>query len=191
MSVALVVPFIFFQAFVIPTSTMENTLLIGDHILVRSFPRPNLGRGDMIAFLYPADRAQSFIKRVIGVPGDHIRIVGKVVYRNGAVLKEPYAVHKTGYVEPYRDNFPSEPTLPLERGGVEMLQNHVVGGEVVVPDGKYFVLGDNRDASWDSRYWGFVGFGDLIGKPVLIYDSEDQPTGGSHRVRWRRLFKLL
>jgi signal peptidase I len=136
------------------------------------------------------------VKRVFGVPGDHIRVAGKIVYRNGAALKQPYAVHKTDYVDSYRDNFPSEPNNPFTDAAREMLKNQVVNGELVVPDGKYFVLGDNRDMSLDSRYWGFVGSGDLIGKPLLIYDSANQEllsgkSTGSHRVRWNRLLKIL
>jgi signal peptidase I len=93
---------------------MEDTLLIGDRILVQRFPKPSLTRGDMIVFVYPIDRRQTFVKRVIGVPGDQIRIIDKTVHRNGAALKEPYAVHKTNYVDSYRDNFPSEPgVVPL------------------------------------------------------------------------------
>jgi signal peptidase I len=179
----------FVQAFVVPTPTMEDTLLAGDRILVQRFPQPHLMRGDLIVFRYPIDPRQTFVKRVIGIPGDRIRISGKVVYRNDAVLKEPYAAHKTDYIDPYRDNFPSEPNTPLPDAAMDMLKNHVSNGEVVVPDGKYFVLGDNRDRSLDSRYWGFIDSGHLIGKPLLIYDSEEQ-TDGRH-VRWSRILKLL
>ena len=189
-SILFAAPLLFVQAFLIPTGTMEDTLLIGDRILVRRLPQPTLARGDMIAFIYPVDRSQSFVKRIVGIPGDRIKIAGKVVYRNGVEVKEPYAVHKTGYMDSYRDNFPSEPNIKVERGAVEMLQNNVTAGEVVVPDGRYFVLGDNRDNSWDSRYWGFISPGDVIGKPLLIYDSEEQATG-ARRIRWERLFKVL
>jgi signal peptidase I len=192
-------PLFFVQAFVIPTGAMEDTLLIGDRILVRRFPRPSPGRGDMIVFVYPIDRRQTFVKRVIGIPGDRIRIVGKVVYRNETALTEPYVVHKTEYVDSYRDNFPSEPDSRLASAAREMLDKHIVNGEVVVPEGKYFVLGDNRDNSLDSRYWGFVGSAGVIGKPLLIYESEYQEAGdlphgkpaGPRRVRWGRLLKLL
>ena len=187
-------PVFFVQAFVIPTGTMEDTLLIGDRVLVQRFPRPHPVRGDMIVFLYPIDRRQTYVKRVIGVPGDRIRISGKVVYRNGAALDEPYATHKTVYEDAYRDNFPREPNVPLYSAAQEMLRKHVLNGEVVVPEGEYFVLGDNRDLSLDSRYWGFIGAGDLIGKPLMIYDSEDPPVGktaGRGRIRWGRFFKFL
>lgn len=191
-------PFFFVRPYVVPTGTMEDTLLIGDRILVQHFPKPSLGRGDMIVFVYPIDRHQTFVKRIIGVSGDHIRISRKVVYRNGAALKEPYAVHKTDYEDRYRDDFPSEPNTPPYPAAQLMLKG-VVNGEVIVPDGNYFVLGDNRDSSLDSRYWGFVSAGDVIGRPLLIYDSADQPTEDlmkgelftPRRVRWARLFKLL
>ena len=178
----------FVQAFVVPTATMEDTLLAGDRVLVQRFPKPKPARGDMIVFVYPIDRRQTFVKRVIGVPGDRIRISNKIVYRNGAALGEPYAVHKTDYVDAYRDNFPGQPDIPLYSPAEEMLKRHVVNGEVVVPDGEYFVLGDNRDLSLDSRYWGFIDVDDLIGRPLLIYDSEDPSSG--RRVRWGRLFQL-
>jgi signal peptidase I len=182
-------PILFVQPFVVPTATMENTLLAGDRVLVQRFPSPQPARGDLIVFTYPIDRRQTFVKRIIGVPGDRIRIANKIVYRNGGVIDEPYAVHKTDYVDAYRDNFPSEPDASLYAPAGEMLRKHTSNGEVVVPEGEYFVLGDNRDLSLDSRYWGFIGSADLIGKPLLIYDSEEQ-SGGS-RIRWRRFLKVL
>ncbi len=181
-----IVPPLFMQAFVIPTSTMEDTLLIGDRILVRSFPKPTVARGDIIVFRYPVDRRQTFVKRVIGVPGDRIRIREKAVYRNGAALKEPYAVHKTEYTDSYRDNFPSEPSGPYADAALDMLSKHVVNGDIVVPGGSYFVLGDNRDSSLDSRYWGFVPFDDVIGEPILIYDSPGSGIGHCDRRKAQR-----
>jgi len=148
-------PVFFVQVLTIATGAMENTLLVGDHVLVQRLPKPKPAHGDLIVFTDPIDRRRRLVMRVIGAPGDRIRISGDVVYRNG----EPHAVHD------------------------------IANDELVVPEGKYFVLGDNREHSVDSRNWGFVDAGDLIGKPLLIYDSEDQ-TGG-HRVRWSRLFKLL
>jgi signal peptidase I len=191
-------PMIFVQAFIIPTGAMEDTLLIGDRILVRRFPKPRVARGDLIVFVYPIDRGQTLTKRVIGVSGDRVKIVEKTVYVNGAALKEPYVVHKSPYRDSYRDNLPSEPASPSAEAAREMLKNNVVNGEVVVPKGKYFVLGDNRDNSLDSRYWGFVGSGDLIGKALLIYDSEEVSTDSVPvgnviypRRRWSRFFKPL
>jgi len=102
-------PFFLFRAFIIPTGAMEDTLLIGDRIFVQPKQVLNPKRGDIVVLIYPVDRRQSFIMRVIGVPGDRIRISDKVVYVNGAPQTEPYATHKTEYVDSYRDNFPSNP----------------------------------------------------------------------------------
>ncbi|HVV44644.1 MAG TPA: signal peptidase I, partial [Bryobacteraceae bacterium] len=197
-SLATTVPLIFFQILVVPTGMMADTLLPGDRILVLHFPKPHPGRGDVIIFHYPIDRRQMYVDRVIGLPGDRIRISGKTVYRNGAALREPYAVHKTTYTDAYRDNFPAKPAVTLYDSEREMLAKDVVNGELVVPAGKYFVLGDNRDLALDSRFWGFVDSGDLIGQALLIYDSEEPAAGttgaaagATHHVRWNRLFKLL
>ena len=201
-SVLTTAPLIFIQAFVIPNGSMENTLLIGDRIVAQRFPKPSPMRGDLIIFAYPIDRDQTMIKRIVGIPGDRIRISKTVVYRNGVALEELYTVHKNAYPDFYRDNFPSEPEADarfIADAAREMLKSNVVNGEVVVPAGKYFVLGDNRDNSFDSRYWGFISSRDVIGKPLLIYDSVDQTTedvtngkqAGPHRRRWGRLFKFI
>jgi signal peptidase I len=203
---AFTVPLLFVRAYNTPTGSMENTLLIGDRILVRVFPRPTPKRGDLVVFRFPPDRKQLSIKRVIGVPGDRLRMKDRVVYLNGVALTEPYVIRQFP-VDVYRDNLPSglsdralESTPGLLAAKTEMLQHHVVNGEVVVPAGHYFVLGDNRDNSLDSRYWGFVAQSDVIGKPFLIYDSDttnDLNPGFGHRkkqgthTRWDRLFRPL
>jgi signal peptidase I len=210
------------QAYVIPTSSMEDTLLIGDHVWVdkvayappgrfteRFLPYTPLRRGDIIVFRPPIDTSDPYVKRVIGVPGDRIRVVNKQVHLNGKPLQEPYKFHKTDYVDPYRDNFPSTPNAPLYPGAIDMLKNHVVDGEVVVPPGHYFAMGDNRDHSLDSRYWGFVSRERIIGKPVIIWWSYDAPTerlqsmipSADHvfdlatnffrKTRWSRTFQLV
>lgn len=210
------------QAFVIPTGSMEDTLLIGDHLLVDKLayapsgpiskyilPYTEPKRGDIIVFRYPTDISQTFVKRCMGVPGDHIHIVNKQVYLNGHPIEEPYKVHKTDYIDSYRDNFPSDPNVTLERGAIEMLQNHMVDGEIVVPPGMYFAMGDNRDSSWDSRYWGFVPRQNIIGKPLIIYWSFDRPSDQLNtnsisapqildlvlhffsKTRWHREFQLI
>lgn len=210
------------QAFVIPTGSMEDTLLIGDHLLVDKLSYAPIGgfskhvlpydpikHGDIIVFRYPVDIKQTFVKRVIGLPGDRIRIESKQVYRNGVKLNEPYVYHKTDYPDSYRDNFPGLPNLPLPKQGQEMLEKHVVAGELVVPPNNYFAMGDNRDSSWDCRYWGFVPRENIIGKPLIIYWSYDTTTerlasptiGLDHlmdllqnffsKTRWRRTFKLV
>jgi len=210
------------QAFVIPTGSMEDTLLIGDHLLVDKLayappgpvskfllPYEEVKRGDIIVFRYPVDIRQTFVKRCMGVPGDRIRLVNKQVYLNGKKLDEPYVYHKTEYIESYRDNFPSDPNVHLFDPGQDMLDHHVVNGEVVVPPDSYFAMGDNRDSSLDSRYWGFVPRDNIIGKPLIIYWSYDAPTealsnptiGVDHlidlmehfftKTRWSRTFRLV
>lgn len=176
-------------SYVIPTVSMENTLLRGDHLLVDKLtyapagglsryilPYQQIARGDIIVFRWPIDLRQNYVKRVIGVPGDQLRIVNKQVYLNGMLIKEPYAVHKTSYFDSYRDNFPGQPNVRLEAPALEMLEGSVVNGELVVPPDHYFVMGDNRDNSLDSRYWGFVPRANIIGKPLLVYWSYDAPT---------------
>jgi len=210
------------QAFVIPTGSMEDTLLIGDHLLVDKLayappgpiskyilPYTDVKRGDIIVFRYPTDIEQTFVKRCMGVPGDHIKLVDKVVYLNGKPLAEPYKVNKTDYIDSYRDDFPSEPNVTLEPGAIKMLQQNEVNGEIVVPPNMYFAMGDNRDSSWDSRYWGFVPRQNIIGKPLIIYWSYDRPSDQLNtnsitlpqildlfehffsKTRWRRSFMLI
>ena len=210
------------QAFVIPTGSMEDTLLVGDHLLVDKLayapsgpvskyilPYTPVKRGDIIVFRYPVDISQTFVKRCMGVPGDRIRLINKQVYLNGVKLDEPYKVNKTDYIDPYRDNFPSAPNASIYPGAIDMLEHHVVNGEVVVPPGYYFAMGDNRDSSLDSRYWGFVPRENIMGKPLIIYWSYDAPTGDLNtpnvtlghvldlvehffsKTRWRRTFMLI
>lgn len=177
------------QPFVIPSGSMEDTLLIGDHLLVDKLayapggpvskyllPFREVERGDIIVFRYPVDTTQIFVKRAIGIPGDRIRIVNKQLFRNGVAVTEPYAYHKSDLVESYRDNFPDQAFVHLTDRAMEMLEHNVHNGELVVPPNSVFALGDNRDRSLDSRYWGFVPRENIIGKPVLIYWSYDTTT---------------
>ena len=178
------------QAFVIPTGSMEDTLKIGDHLLVDKLayspanriektvlPYEDVKRGDIIVFRYPMDISQTFVKRCIGVPGDRIHLVSKQLWLNGRPVNEPYVFHKSEFFDEYRDNFPSGPApFHIEPGGLRMLAQNLVKGEIVVPAGSYFAMGDNRDESSDSRYWGFVPRGNIIGKPLMIYWSYDAPT---------------
>ena len=210
------------QAFVIPTGSMEDTLLIGDHLLVDKLayappgaiskyvlPYEEVKRGDIIVFRYPVDIKQTFVKRAIGVPGDRLRLEKKQLFLNGHAVNEPYKYHKTEYFDSYRDNFPSEPNVRLYDPAQKMLAENVVNGEVIVPPGHYFAMGDNRDSSLDSRYWGFVPRDNIIGKPLIIYWSYDAPTdrlaspniGVDHlfdiatnffsKTRWKRTAMLI
>ena len=190
-----------FTPYTMPSVSMEETILAGDYLLVEtatwSLGRA-AGRGDLVVFRYPVDRKQTFIKRIAGIPGDRLRIVNKQLYRNGVAVPEPYATHKTAYVDAYRDNFPSETNVALLDSGARMLRDNVRDGEVIVPQGQYFVLGDNRDDSLDSRYFGFVPRGDVLGSPFLIYGSFDlkgeQPPKALPTVfnmRWNRLLRVL
>jgi signal peptidase I len=198
----LIAPWFVLRPYVVSAGSMADTLLPGDYVLTETVSlhlSSPLHRGEIVAIHYPLDRKQIFIKRVVGVPGDRIRMVNKQLFRNGAPVEEPYAVHSTPYMDPYRDNFPSPPTISnLPAPALEMLESQVRDGEVIVPDGKYFVLGDNRDNSLDSRYWGFISKSDLYGRPMLIYGSNDlngkqagtvMPTVFS--TRWNRLLKRL
>jgi len=209
------------QPEVIPTSSMEDNLLVGDHLIVdrlayappgplsrHLLPYEPVKRGDIIVFRYPLNIKEDYVKRVIGVPGDRIHLVNKQVYLNGKKLDEPYKVQKSPYIDPYRDNFPNgDPNINLPPSTLDMLRNHVVTGDVVVPPDHYFAMGDNRDNSADSRYWGFVPRENIKGKPLLVYWSYEAPTEdlvdftASHfvdlalhfftRTRWRRTFMLI
>ncbi len=178
--IALVIRTFIIQPFVIPSGSMENTLLIGDHIFVNKFvygiripfadtrilklrdPR----RGDVIVFKFPKNRSEDFIKRVIGVPGDAVMVRNKQVYVNGMPYHNPHAIHKDPEILPGprspRDNF----------------------GPVRVPANDYFVMGDNRDYSYDSRFWGFVKNSDVLGPAFIKYWSWDKKTW---RIRWERI----
>jgi signal peptidase I len=208
------------QAFIVPTPSMDSTVLVGDHLLVDKLSYAPAGsisryllpytapkRGDIIVFRYPIDISQNYVKRVMGLPGDHIKVVDKVVYLNGKALNEPYTHHISPGLEPYRDNFPSTPWGPVYDRAREMLAQHVVNGELVVPEDSYFAMGDNRDNSLDSRYWGFVPRENIIGKPLVIFWSYDAPTedwvdyNANHfidlalnffkKTRWERTLKLV
>jgi signal peptidase I len=183
--------FLGWNAFVLPTGAMEDTVLAGDHFLVSRFaPKERLFERGEIAFVYPVDPQQRFIKRVVGVPGDRIRIVQKELWRNGERVEERYVTHKTPYFDNYRDGFPSRPNTEMFEPAMDMLNNHVADGEVIVPPDHYFVLGDNRDMSLDSRYWGFLSADRILGKPVAVYWSAERAEGStadSEQIRWERV----
>ncbi|MBW1713771.1 MAG: signal peptidase I [Deltaproteobacteria bacterium] len=172
------------QAFKIPSGSMLPTLRVGDHILVNKFlygikipftdkiliPITEPERGDIVVFVYPVDPSKDYIKRVIGLPGDKVEIIDKKVYINGQALNEPYV------------RFADRIILPK---GVQPRDNF---GPVIVPPGKIFVMGDNRDQSYDSRFWGFVDINQVKGKAFVIYWSWDS---GRFNVRWSRLLNLI
>ncbi len=181
---ALIIRAFIIQAFKIPSGSMEPTLLVGDHILVSKFiygmhipftnhvilPLENPKEGDVVVFEYPKDESIDFIKRAIGLPGDKLQIINKQVYINGKALYEPYAYHGdsdilSANVSP-RDNF----------------------GPIVVPKGEYFMMGDNRDFSNDSRFWGFVKRDLILGKAWVIYFSWNPKT---LHIRWNRFGMLI
>jgi len=173
------------QAFQIPSESMENTLLVGDYLLVNKLcyggsglsdyvmPYQKIARGDIVVFHYPVDPQQHFVKRVIGLPGDRLRMLNKRVLINGKPLEEPYV----RFLEPannlYRDDFPRTdiPAANMEGSWWLQMRKLVEDGELIIPQGHYFVMGDNRDDSQDSRYWGFVPRENIIGRPLLIYWS--------------------
>jgi signal peptidase I len=178
-----------------PTGSMNPTILQGDYFFVQTRFLGAPHRGELVVFRNPANPRDIWIKRVVGVPGDGLRIVDKQLYRNGSAVVEPYVAHETSYIDSFRDNFPSEPPVTLQERALEMLSKDVRNGEVVVPPGQYFVLGDNRDNSLDSRYFGFVPATEIIGRPRLIYASYAVNSERAERTvfntRWNRLFKVL
>ena len=211
------------QAFQIPSQSMMNTLLVGDYLLVNKLcygspaagpslmPYQKISRGDIIVFHYPVDPQQHFVKRVIGLPGDRLRLINKQVWINGKPLIEPYVRFLTPPNRGFRDDFPRLDTL---EGGLEgkwwvEMQKLVEDGQLIIPEGHYFVMGDNRDDSQDSRFWGFVPRENIVGQPLIIYwsvQAQDSPArtfGAKLRyfahalthifqiTRWHRTLRLV
>jgi signal peptidase I len=178
------------QAYKIPSESMEPTLLVGDHLLVNKFifegngawyekllPYRAIRHGDIIIFKFPYEDHPDYVKRVIGIPGDRIRIIDRHVFVNSQELVEHYAVHEQSGGDPIAENFPPlDPysiSIGLRPEWAHEISKYIDGDELVVPSDRYFVLGDNRDDSLDSRYWGFVDRSAVMGEPVLIYWSVD------------------
>jgi signal peptidase I len=201
------------QAFKIPTGSMEQNLLIGDHLLVNKFvfgpartgleqtilPMRDIRRGDVIVFKYPEEPDRDFIKRVVGLPGERIQVRDKRVFVNDAPLDEPYVY----FLEP--------PAVASENAEITSFGVRDWFGPVTVPAGHYFVMGDNRDNSEDSRYWGFLPRENVKGRALMVYwsyaseraDFEEDGLGATlrnlasvaahffTRTRWERLFHLI
>ncbi len=179
------------QPFKIPSGSMKNTLLIGDHILVNKFiygiripftritmiPVKKPERGDIVVFKYPRDPSKDFIKRVVGVAGDRIEIKDKKVYVNGKHNQHDYIIHTDANIIPPGHNGDARDRM----------------AEVTVPEGSIFVMGDNRDESHDSRFWGFVKLDAMVGKAFIIYWSWNGENKGSflNYIRWERVGDLL
>jgi signal peptidase I len=216
------------QAFEIPSSSMEDTLLIGDHVFVNRVqfaPRTHwmgpllaysdIHRGDIVVFLSPMTPGLYVVKRIIGLPGDRIHLRDGVVYRNGQKLEEPSVRHKGPIMfDPYRDNFPAVP--PSDFNGLPeywqlSLPQYIQGEDIVVPPDSYFGMGDNRDVSFDSRFWGFIPQQNVVGRPMFVYWSFETPAGQYEQkevteravnlfhviihffdeTRWRRTLKVV
>ena len=225
--IALFVLAFILQPFLIPSESMERTLLVGDFLLVNKqifapaghagsfarwlLPYRNVERGDIVVFHHP--NPPLLIKRVLGIPGDHIRMLDGRVEVNGAALDEPYAAFEPAGTNPFRDNFParvySDPNINPDwwREMQALTQN----GELVVPAGMYFVLGDNRNHSEDSRFWGLVPRRAIIARPLVIYFSLRRPSTTDVQpapddrlghesalstrlagfARWKRIFRVV
>lgn len=213
------------QPYRIPSGSMEETLLIGDFLLVNKVVFANPGpwkhllayepvkRDDIVVFHYPIDASMYLVKRVIGVPGDELHLHHGLVYLDGGLQREPFALYIPSYANQFRDEFPTptytDPSVS-SRWWMEM-QRNVRHGQLDIPAGHYFVLGDNRNDSLDSRYWGLVPRQNIVGEPFLVYfsvvtASRSEITGlTSDRlahehgwwngvdgaVRWSRMFHVI
>jgi len=214
------------QAFKIPSQSMEPTLLVGDHLLVNKFifggrgnwydavlPYRDVRRGDVIVFKFPFQDHPHYVKRVVGMPGDRIKIVEQHVYINGQPLDDPHAYHDPlAPYDPFLYNFP--PSGPdeflsnMQPEWASQISGHVQNSELLLPPGRFFVMGDNRDHSWDSRYWGFVDGDAIMGRPLVIYwslgtledDGQDRSAPSAffnglihlpERLRWRRMLHTV
>jgi signal peptidase I len=183
LAIALFVRAFVVQAFKIPSESMKPTLLVGDHILVNKFiygiripligkkviPFAEPRKGDIIVFIFPKDRSKDFIKRVIGLPGDKVEVKEHEIYINDRLIADPWGVYSLS--------------------GLMGSKNY---GPQVVPPRSLFVMGDNRDNSEDSRYWGFVPFDDVLGKAFIMYWSWDwRASSLVSKVRWERIGRVI
>jgi signal peptidase I len=214
------------QPFRIPSESMEKTLLVGDFLLVNKavyggpgiwqwlLPYEDVKRDDVIVFHFPLDGSDHVVKRVVAVPGDHIHLQNGIVFLNGQKQSEPFAVFEGGFQDNYRDQFPAKLyTDPgVDTQWWMQLRHDVQNGELVVPPGVFFVLGDNRNHSRDSRYWGFVPRANVVGLPMVVYFSLHEASATDARTlpddrlglekkspldtvmdfaRWSRMFRVI
>jgi signal peptidase I len=212
------------QPFLIPSESMERTLLVGDFLLFNKqvfapastlnrwlMPYHDVARGDIVVFHHP--QPAFLVKRVVGIPGDRLRIENGRVTINGVSLDEPYAAFEPAPPNPFRDNFPARVyTDPqVDPDWWREMQGLTHNGELVIPEGEYFVLGDNRNHSKDSRFWGFVPRQAIVARPLVIYFSVSRPSStdvqqaaddrlGHDRelaarltgfARWKRIFHVV
>src|SRR5438270_2805899 len=184
-----------FQAFKIPTGSMEDNLKVGDHIIVNKFiygpvPQPwlkvfplrDIERGDIIVFRYPLQPETDYVKRVIGLPGDTLMVRDKIIYINGRKLDEPYTIHEDPVV------YPAQQALP------EPYRSRDQYGPYTVPEEHYFAMGDNRDRSSDSRFWGTVPRSMIKGRPFMVYWSykgTPSPPDNSPKERAKELLGVV
>lgn len=178
------------QPMVIPSESMERTLLVGDFLLMNRttlapagiwkglLPYGDVQRGEIVTFHSPLNRNEYLVKRVIGLPGDRLRMDGRRVFINGQPLDERYATFEPTADNPYLESFPArEYSDPgVDPNWWKELQQETQNGELVIPPGEYFMLGDNRNHSRDSRYWGFVSRSQIIARPFVIYFSLVRPS---------------
>ncbi len=199
------------QPFRIPSGSMEPTLQIGDFVLVSKtdfgprapastawgqvenalLPPAGVHRGDLVVFHFPPDPSQHLVKRIVGLPGERVRLHDGRVFINDRPLTETYAMYTPAAPEVFRDEFPNmrEADPNIDPRWWLALRQLSLSGEVTVPPGQYFVLGDNRNNSEDSRYWGFVPQPMIVGRPLLVYfavpNGADAPDAGpGARLRW-------
>lgn len=212
------------QPFRIPSESMEHTLLVGDFLLVnkiayapsgvwnRLLPYRTIHRGDVVVFHFPSNPPEHVVKRVIGLPGDRVHLENGRVWINGSEIDEPYVVFEPAYADDFRDNFPTriytDPGVK-PKWWIEM-RSDVRGRDLEIPAGDYFVMGDNRNYSLDSRYWGFITQDHIVGRPFLIYFSLREPSATDvqspddrlgqkrgalnrieHFARWDRLMQVV
>lgn len=215
------------QAFEIPSGSMEDTLLVGDHVFVdRLTPAPPavyvgplmpyrpIHRDEVIVFLHPTEPGMYVVKRIVGIPGDHIHLEHGRLFVNGTPQNEPYLNPDRGVYDPYRDDFPKYPAAGITNVSPEwpmILSANLQDGDLVVPKDSYFGMGDNRANSLDSRYWGFIPKRNIVGRPLFIYWSFETPADQYERTsltdrlsfifhiithlftqtRWNRMFHMV